>query len=118
MITQVLLGVLLARAAIGFAQAPTVTVFSVPASETDSAARLQQIAANRAGNLYRPSPLGNVSYFLTGPLGDARVKEDVNEFRAEASGFRPLLQLDAQKSALAAQLVIVASRSQGANTIR
>jgi hypothetical protein len=75
--------------------------FTIPAKDSNPILRKLQIIANRIGYQYGPSPLGNVSYFLTGSLGDVLVQKEVVDFYSEASTIGPLLMLDAQKSALA-----------------
>lgn len=72
--------------------------YSIPAKETDPAARSHGITANRAGFLYGPSPLGNVSYFLTGPLGEPVVDIEVDMFVIEAESFAPLIESDAKNA--------------------
>ena len=91
------------------AQAPEnatqIVPLSLPDTEEEIVARQAEIATARAGFLYGPSPLGNVSYYPDGPLGDARVSQDVFAFFEEAGMYRPLLQLDAQKAIATARAV-------------
>jgi hypothetical protein len=72
----------------------TSTVYSLPANDLASSIRQQQIAINRAGYLYGPSPLGNTSFFLTGVLGDTLVLSDVAVFGAEYEVFTTLIAMD------------------------
>ena len=50
--------------------------FVLPFSDTSWADRFLEIRRNRGGYQYGPPLLGNTSFFLTGILGEARVRND------------------------------------------
>lgn len=77
---------------------PTSKIFTVAPTDDGASAREEQIALARSEFLYGPSPLGNLSFYPTGPLGNATVTGDVLEFFNEANSFGPLLQVDAQRA--------------------
>jgi hypothetical protein len=72
------------------------SAYSLPAGNSASSVRQQQIAINRAGYVYGSSPLGNTSYFPTGVLGDALVQSDVAKFNAEYEVFNSLIAIDVE----------------------
>jgi hypothetical protein len=92
--TVLLLGI--ASLALAQSNTNTSTAYSLPVNDLASSIRQQQIAINRAGYLYGPSPLGNTSFFPTGVLGEALVLSDVAIFGAEYEVFTTLIAMDVE----------------------
>lgn len=63
--------------------------------DPNPAARATEIQKNRAGYLYGPSLIGNSSFFLTGPLGDQLVQEEVVQWNKDAAPVRAAVQAEA-----------------------
>ena len=84
---------------------PSIVPFTIPSTNDDVAARELQIEQTRAAFLYGHSPLGNVSFYPSGSLGNAVVARDTAAFFQEASSYAPLLQIDA-RAATAAVLAV------------
>lgn len=113
MLPFLLLTILLAHAGRGLSQsantsdlyASEVQSYSIASAGANDTARNAGIAANRIGYQYGPSPLGNSSYFPTGPLADRVVAAQVQNVLEEGAALGLLRQVDEQKATQACQKV-------------
>ena len=69
--------------------------YLLPMFDPNSAARAAELDKNRAGYLYGPPLIGNLSFFLTGQLGDQLVQSDVDLFNQDAAPVRAAVLAEA-----------------------
>jgi hypothetical protein len=92
--------------------------YALPIYDTAPLERQQQIAANQQGYVYAQSLLGNLSFFLTGKLGDALVATGVELFAQEADIFGSIIETEAQEVIAAVSKVWDTSGSLPVSTDR
>jgi hypothetical protein len=78
----------------------------LPMNDSEPHKRIREIEQKRHGYLYGPSLLGNSSYFPTGPLGDAMVQHDQDQWFSDASWLVDTVTKEAASAAAALYRVI------------
>ena len=84
---------------------PDQTRFTLPSKDDASLIRVREIQQKRKGYLYGPSLLGNTSYFPTGFLGDAMVKQHVDSWLRDAAWVNHAVEEEANAAVAAAKEV-------------